>query len=103
VGLSLSLFQFRFSNFASLPEDVFDLVKDRGVAVGWLVVDSDRVAKLFHQFALLACELRRRQHADVIVQIAFAAATQVCKSPALDPKNGAALGAFGNLEFFFAR
>jgi hypothetical protein len=30
----LSLFQFRFSNFASLPEDVFDLIKDRGVAVG---------------------------------------------------------------------
>jgi len=45
---------FDFSNFGSLPEDVFDLVKDRGVAVGRLVVNSDRVAKLLHQFALLA-------------------------------------------------
>jgi hypothetical protein len=39
---------FPISNFASLPEDVFDLVKDRRVAVGRLVVDSDGVAELFH-------------------------------------------------------
>ena len=43
-----------FSNSGSLAEDVFDFVEERGVAVGRLVVNSDRVAELFHQFALLA-------------------------------------------------
>ena len=90
-----------FSNSGSLPEDVFDLVKDRGVAVGRLVVNSDRVAELFHQFALLARQFRGRHHQDVVVQIAFAAAPRIGKSLALDAKDRAALRAFRNFQFFF--
>ncbi len=38
----------------------------------------------------------------MIVQITFSAAARISQSPALDAKDGAALRAFGNLEFFFS-
>jgi hypothetical protein len=87
-------FQSRFSNFGSLPEDVFDLVKDCGVAVGGLVVHPYCVAKLLHQFALLTGQFRGRQHQHVVVQIPFAAAPRIGQSLALDAKNRATLRAF---------
>jgi hypothetical protein len=84
-----------------LAEDVFDFVEDGGIAVSRFVLYFESGAELFQQFALLAREFRRREHADVIVEIALAAAARVCKPFALDAEHGAALGAFGNFEFFF--
>src|ERR1700730_8873495 len=92
---------FDFSNFGSLPEDVFHFIEDRGVAVRGLVVDSYRVAKLLHQFALLTGQFRGRQHQHVVVQIPFAAAARIGQSLALDAKDRAALRSFGNLQLLF--
>jgi hypothetical protein len=38
----------------ALAEDVFDLVEDGGIAVGWLVFDFEGGAELFDQLALFA-------------------------------------------------
>src|SRR5207249_4101056 len=85
-----------------LAEDVLDFVEDRGAALGGLIFDFERRAKLFHELALVARELRRCQHADVIVQVATATAVRVRQAFALDAKDRAALRAFGNLELFLA-
>src|SRR6266849_1595471 len=90
------VFQFRFSNFASLPEDVFDFVEDRRVAVGGFIFHFERGAELLDQFALVTRELCRREHAYMVVQIAFAAAARIGQSPSLEAKDRAALRAFGN-------
>src|SRR5712691_1204403 len=84
-----------------LAEDVFHLIEERGVAVRGLVFHFQGGAELLDQFALVARQLCWRQHTHVIVQIAFAAPARIGQSPALDAKNGAALRAFGNLQFFF--
>ena len=68
---------FPISNFDSLPEDIFHFVKNRGIAVRGLVFDLNGIAQLFHQFALLARELRGRQHANVIIQVTLAASARV--------------------------
>ena len=41
------------SNFDSLAEDIFDLIKDRRAALGRLVFHFERGAELLHQLALL--------------------------------------------------
>ena len=80
----------------SLAEDVFDFVEDSGIAVGGLVFDFHSGAELFEKLALLARELRGREDADVIVEIAFAAAARVGEAFALDAEDGAALRGFGD-------
>src|SRR5690242_1084064 len=84
-----------------LAEDVFHFVEDGGVAVGRLVFHFESGAELLDQFALIACELGWRQHADVIIQITFAAAARIGQSPAFDAKHGAALRAFWNFQLLF--
>src|SRR5208282_3974320 len=91
-----------YSRNAALAEDVFHFVEDGGIAVGGLVFDFQSGAELFEELALLARELRGREDTDMIVEIAFAAATRVGETFALDAEDGAALGGFGNFEFFFA-
>jgi len=60
-----------------LAEDVFYFVEDGGVAVGGLVFHFLGGAELLDQFALVARKPGRGHHADMIVQIAFAAAARV--------------------------
>src|SRR5258708_12984234 len=84
-----------------LAENVFHLIEDRGVAVRGLVFHFHCGAELLDQFALVARELCGRQHTNVVVQIALAAAAGIGQSLALDAKHGAALRAFGDLQFFF--
>src|SRR6266702_2031150 len=76
---------------APLSEDVFHFIEDRGIAVGRLVFNFQGRAKLFHQFALVARQLRRRQYADVVVQVALAPAARISQPLALDAKHRAAL------------
>src|SRR5713226_7495801 len=71
-----------------LAEDVFDFIEDRGVAVCRLIFHLHRSAELLDQFALVARELCWRQHTNVVVQIALAAAAGLGQSLALDAKNG---------------
>ena len=85
-----------------LAEDVFYLVEDRGVALGRLVFYFQGRAELFDQLALFARELGGGQHADVIVQIAFAAAARVGESLGLEAEDRAALRALGNFQLFLA-
>src|SRR5713226_3656133 len=85
-----------------LAENVFDFVEERGVAVRRLVFHSHCGAELLDQSALVARQLCWRHDTNVVVQIAFAAAARIGQSPALDAKNGAALRAFRNLQFFFS-
>jgi len=87
--------------FDSLAEDVFDLVEDRGAALGGFVFDFERGAELLDEFALLARELGGREHAQVIVQIAAAAAMRIRQAFSFDAKHRAALRAFGDLELLF--
>src|SRR5260370_34485036 len=94
-------FQFRFSNFASLHEDVFDFVEDGGIAVSGLVFHFHRGAKLLDQFALVARKLRGRHHSHMVVQIASPAAARISQPFAFETKHGAALRAFGNLQPLF--
>src|SRR5215475_8054597 len=54
---------FPFSNFDSLPENVFDFIEDRRPALGGLVFNFERCPELLDEFALLARELRWCQHA----------------------------------------
>src|SRR6266403_1782217 len=84
-----------------LPEDVFYLIEDRGVAVRGLIVHLHCGTKLLDQFPLVTRELRWRHHTHVVVQIAFATPARIGQSLAFDAKHGAALRAFGNLQFFF--
>src|SRR6266550_2173290 len=84
-----------------LPEDVFHLIEDRGVAVRGLIVHLHCGAKLLDQFPLVTRELRWRHHPQVIIQIPFAASARIGQSLAFDAKYGAALRAFGNFQFFF--
>jgi len=51
---------------------------------------------LFEELALLARKLRRSKHADVIIEVALAAAPRIGKAFALDAKDRAALRPFGN-------
>jgi len=92
---------FRFSNFASLPEDVFDFVEDGGVAVRGLV---------FHFIVAPSCSINFRWSRVSFVGVITS--TDSTKSPlppprgsgkslALDAKYGAALRAFRNLQFLF--
>src|SRR3979490_984072 len=83
-----------------LPEDVFYFIEDGGVAVRGPVFRLHRGAQLLDQFPLVARKLCRRHHPHVIVQISLAAAARISQSLSLDPKNSAALCAFGNLELF---
>src|SRR5438552_4666609 len=85
-----------------LAEDIFDFVEDRGIAVGGLVFHFESGAELLDQFALIAGELDWRQHADVIIQITFAAAARIGQSSAFDAKHGAALRAFWNFQLLFS-
>src|SRR5580692_4199544 len=87
---------------ARLAEDVFHFVEDGGIAVGGFVVHFQCRAELFEKLALLARELRRRHHANMVVEIAFTAAARVRKPFALDAQNGAALRSFGDFQFFLA-
>src|SRR5205807_3952145 len=75
----------------SLTEDVLDLVEDRGPALRGLVFDFERCAELLHQFALLARELGGRKHADVIVQIAAAAAVRIRQAFPLEDRKSTRL------------
>src|SRR6266403_2972773 len=84
-----------------LPEDVFYLIEDRGVAVRGLIIYLHCGTKLLDQFPLVTRELRWRHHTHVVVQIAFATPARIGQSLAFDAKHGAALRAFGNLQFFF--
>src|SRR6266550_7604185 len=84
-----------------LPEDVFHLIEDRGVAVRGLIVHLHCGAKLLDQFPLVTRELRWRHHTHVVVQIAFATPARIGQPLAFDAKHGAALRAFWNLQFFF--
>src|SRR5437016_567159 len=94
--------RFYLRRSASLPEDILHFIEDRGVAVRGFVCHLQRGAELLDQFPLVTRKPRRRHHAHVIVQIAFAAAARVGQSPAFDAKYGPALRALGNLEFLFA-
>src|SRR5713226_4680970 len=85
-----------------LAENVFDFVEERGVAVRRLVFHFHCGAELLDQSALVARQLCWRHDTNVVVQIAFAPAARIGQSPALDAKNGAALRAFRNLQFFFS-
>src|SRR5712692_2340498 len=85
-----------------LAKNVLDLVKNRGIAFGGLVFHFQGCAKLLHELALFPGEFNRREHADVIIQIAFAAAARVGHALSLVAEDRAALRAFGNLELFFA-
>lgn len=85
-----------------LAEDVFDFVEDGGIAVGGLVFHFERGAELFEELALLAGELSGSENANVIVEIAFAAAAWVGEAFSLDAENGAALRAFGDFELLVA-
>src|SRR5256885_6788831 len=60
-----------------LPEDVFHLIEDRGVAVRGLIVHLHCGTKLLDQFPLVTRELRWRHHTHVVVQIAFATPARI--------------------------
>src|SRR5262252_1253423 len=85
---------------SALPEDIFDFVEDRRVPICRLVFHLNRRVKLLQQPPLFACQLRRRHHSYVVVEVAPAAAAWVRQTLALDAKHRAALCAFRNLELF---
>src|SRR5258708_7195453 len=82
---------------SKLAEDVFDFVKERGIAVGGLVVDFQRGVKLLYNLALLASQLRRRQHTHMIIKIAAPSAMRIGQALALDTEHRSALPTFRNL------
>src|SRR5258708_176430 len=89
----------RFPN--PLTKNVLYLVEESRAAFGRLVFHFQRSAQRFHQLALVAGQFRRREHSHVIIQIAFAAATRIGQSMALDAEHRATLRAFGNLQLLF--
>jgi len=80
---------------SKLAEDVFDFVKERGIAVGGLVVDFQRGVKLLYNLALLASQLRRRQHTHMIIKIAAPSAMRIGQALALNTKHRSALRTSG--------
>ena len=60
---------------------------------------ASSLAQLLQQAPLFAGELARRDHADIDVEIAFAAAVRIGQALALQADNRAGLRAFGDSRF----